>query len=75
MSELSAVRTSLTGEMLIGGTAVQGDTGEWRAVNPATGECLLPVCLLSGHASRLTARGACGCQSTPDVAALEWRIG
>jgi NADP-dependent aldehyde dehydrogenase len=43
MSELSAVRTSLTGEMLIGGTAVQGDTGEWRAVNPATGECLLPV--------------------------------
>jgi alpha-ketoglutaric semialdehyde dehydrogenase len=34
---------TLTGQMLIGGAAVQGDSGEWRAMNPATGEWLLPV--------------------------------
>jgi alpha-ketoglutaric semialdehyde dehydrogenase len=56
MSELSAARTSLTGEMLIGGTAVQGDTGEWLAVNPATGECLLPV--YRGGSSAVVARAS-----------------
>ena len=45
---------TLTGQMIIGGTVVQGSTGEWRAVNPATGECLLPV--YGGASSAVVAR-------------------
>lgn len=46
--------TSLTGQMLIGSTAVHGDTGEWRAMNPATGEWLAPV--YRGGGSAVVAR-------------------
>ncbi len=34
---------TLSGAMLIGAAAVHGDTGEWRAQNPGTGEWLLPI--------------------------------
>ncbi|MGA1861229.1 aldehyde dehydrogenase (NADP(+)), partial [Azospirillum sp. 11R-A] len=34
---------TITGEMLIGATAHRGSQGEFRAVDPATGEALEPV--------------------------------
>lgn len=51
---LASAGAPLTGEMLIGATTVPGDTGEWRAMNPASGEWLLPV--YRGGSSAVVAR-------------------
>ncbi|WP_435536187.1 aldehyde dehydrogenase (NADP(+)) [Azospirillum sp. ST 5-10] len=47
---------SITGEMLIGAAAVRGGAGDFRAVNPATGEALEPA---FGGAGAGEVAGAC----------------